>query len=394
MVSGISDILTAGVSEQLLLPESNVMNCMDLFGQPATSNSSTAGDSDTGNLLVTYQTLSIISEAVSESLSEQNQTSMMVEEETESPTSLQCQVNNSNVLQSKRIDSDVVNSAEPNQPVTLKENSILAEDSTQACVSSVVSEGKSEHLLTPNVESLAEQLLTSETSDLSCLVAIEPSAAKLVSDIDNNSMMTPACCAESGYQLMDRTEEKSDSLSSSITNERQTASSSGDKYSFLDLLPIPKRQRPDSKRQRRKLPSYHLTSDVHMNYVKESMNKKKKQATETTIESKRKQEKRAAVEKKQVKENERAKSRKIIQKKSVKKDAKVKKLNKGNSDEIWVCDVCNVQYGNPDDAKISEDWYPCSGCAKKFHDSCAQSNGVLDDGDVFSCKMCIMKTNN
>jgi hypothetical protein len=68
--------------------------------------------------------------------------------------------------------------------------------------------------------------------------------------------------------------------------------------------------------------------------------------------------------------------------------------NSSTSDEIWVCDVCKVQYGNPDDAEIAEDWYPCMGCAKKFHDSCAQNNGVLDDGDVFNCKICITKTNN
>jgi hypothetical protein len=109
--------------------------------------------------------------------------------------------------------------------------------------------------------------------------------------------------------LVERTEDKSDSLSSSVTNERQTASSNGETYSFLDLLPIPKRQRPDSKRQRRKLPSYHLTSDVHMDYVKEPMMNKKKKATEKMKESKPKQGKRSvAVDKKQVKENDKAKS--------------------------------------------------------------------------------------
>jgi hypothetical protein len=130
---------------------------------------------------------------------------MMDEEEIESPTSLQCQVNNSNVPQPTCIDNDVVNSAESNQPVTLKEDSILSVDATQAlqlpdlCVSSMVGEGKSEHLPTPNVASLAEQVLTSETSDLICLVTKEPPATKLVSDIDNNLMMTPACCAESSF---------------------------------------------------------------------------------------------------------------------------------------------------------------------------------------------------
>jgi len=53
------------------------------------------------------------------------------------------------------------------------------------------------------------------------------------------------------------------------------------------------------------------------------------------------------------------------------------------------CGVCSVAYGDNTDKKSHEEWLQCSGCAKWFHDSCAQSYGVVDDDETFTCYDCL-----
>ena len=53
------------------------------------------------------------------------------------------------------------------------------------------------------------------------------------------------------------------------------------------------------------------------------------------------------------------------------------------------CGVCSVAYGDNTDKKSDEEWLQCSGCTKWFHDSCAQSYGVVDDDETFTCCDCL-----
>jgi hypothetical protein len=53
------------------------------------------------------------------------------------------------------------------------------------------------------------------------------------------------------------------------------------------------------------------------------------------------------------------------------------------------CGKCKVLYGDKNDKKSDEEWLKCNGCARWFHDSCAQNFGILDDDDSFTCCDCV-----
>lgn len=55
------------------------------------------------------------------------------------------------------------------------------------------------------------------------------------------------------------------------------------------------------------------------------------------------------------------------------------------SEEIWICGACNYTYGDSDDPLIADDWYICSKCSKKFHESCGVRRGRKR---VFYCHSC------
>jgi len=57
-----------------------------------------------------------------------------------------------------------------------------------------------------------------------------------------------------------------------------------------------------------------------------------------------------------------------------------------DSNEEWHCAQCKITYGQVDDAKKSEDWLSCTSCEKKYHKSCAEDNGVIEDNGIFVCK--------
>ena len=63
--------------------------------------------------------------------------------------------------------------------------------------------------------------------------------------------------------------------------------------------------------------------------------------------------------------------------------------SKQSKTEIWVCAVCKVEYGDKSDKLSSDDWFPCVLCTKKFHQSCAEAYGIVDDDDSFTCKECV-----
>jgi hypothetical protein len=67
---------------------------------------------------------------------------------------------------------------------------------------------------------------------------------------------------------------------------------------------------------------------------------------------------------------------------------KKKKKTHSSGDNSDTCKTCGVVYGDPMDKKVGEMWCRCTMCSRWFHDSCAQSNGLLDVGDVFTCADC------
>jgi hypothetical protein len=60
--------------------------------------------------------------------------------------------------------------------------------------------------------------------------------------------------------------------------------------------------------------------------------------------------------------------------------------NSGLSDQ---CACCNGKYGDSSHSKNTDDWLQCIGCAKLFYETCAESIGIVDVGDVFSCDKCV-----
>ena len=88
------------------------------------------------------------------------------------------------------------------------------------------------------------------------------------------------------------------------------------------------------------------------------------------------------------------KRQKTDEAKSAKRTAKRQPKRNGkhteeSGSEIWICENCKFTYGEPSDPKISEDWCPCSGCRRKYHISCAEDNGLIDDDELFTCKLCV-----
>ena len=106
---------------------------------------------------------------------------------------------------------------------------------------------------------------------------------------------------------------------------------------------------------------------------------------------------RAPVKHMAYRENEKLKSSKrklqlttSEEKQPVKKSKKQKRAKTVSvaSCDIWKCAECGTVYGEHDDPKLSEDWLSCR-CGKKYHFSCGEVNGVLDDDDILTCKNCM-----
>jgi hypothetical protein len=62
-------------------------------------------------------------------------------------------------------------------------------------------------------------------------------------------------------------------------------------------------------------------------------------------------------------------------------------VDEGN--EVWVCQQCGIQWGDPNDAKKLDDWMKCLLCSKTFHETCAEQCGVIDDDSTFVCGHCV-----
>jgi len=139
---------------------------------------------------------------------------------------------------------------------------------------------------------------------------------------------------------------------------------------FEHLLPLPKRVRPTTVRNRKKPPSYELTSCETLAFVPEATERKLKRkdskvkkgskvlSSAESIPHMPSQEK-GAKEKSQA--SKRPKSRSVQDM----SDGKRRK-NQKNREDKGVCAHCGYGYGNTDDPHIEDDWCQCTVC----HDWC------------------------
>jgi len=158
----------------------------------------------------------------------------------------------------------------------------------------------------------------------------------------------------------------------------------GARVPFSALCDLP--QRVKSERKRKKPPSYCLTSAEHMEYITPQKKTKKKtpmprrnQKNKGQLENKEPTKKKAVKNGMSRQKPLRGKENKSQQKKSVTTNSK---------DDHMPCYYCGKQYNTADD-KCDEEWLRCAECTIWAHESCAETNGIIDEaGNGFLCKSC------
>lgn len=109
--------------------------------------------------------------------------------------------------------------------------------------------------------------------------------------------------------------------------------------------------------------------------VKRQLEAEAKQRTEKNMKSSRKPQKQLKV--RRTNSNQRQKR------------SSTKSRRSTTSEDSDRCKICKHKFGDTDDPRIGDDWIKCLHCSNWFHDSCAQANGILDDGDEFTCSDCV-----
>jgi len=185
-----------------------------------------------------------------------------------------------------------------------------------------------------------------------------------------------------------------------VLSEMQSYNNSN--CSFFDLCAVPKRERKPIKR--RTMHNFLLTSDSHLQFVKDSIEKKKPRKSQIKnlsagLVSESGSKKNAKKEKVKEGHSEVKSSGKTGSGNNKQKNAgtgrhkvsrKCKKTTAdAESEEQWVCAVCKGIYGDCNDKFQNDAWYPCVACHKKFHETCAEDYGIIDDDETYTCKDCI-----
>ena len=67
---------------------------------------------------------------------------------------------------------------------------------------------------------------------------------------------------------------------------------------------------------------------------------------------------------------------------------KKKKVAVRNKKTGVACGGCGVREFSEEDQIMASGWVACQKCGSWFHDPCAESNGILDDDDIFTCRNC------
>ncbi len=68
---------------------------------------------------------------------------------------------------------------------------------------------------------------------------------------------------------------------------------------------------------------------------------------------------------------------------------KSQKKPQDSGDCDWVCSNCGCKWGVKDDPLIDDDWFACVKCRNKFHVTCAEACGIIDEDDGFLCQHCV-----
>jgi len=162
-------------------------------------------------------------------------------------------------------------------------------------------------------------------------------------------------------------------------------------YTFADLMPTPKRQRPASKHTRAKPPSYDLTSDDHSDFLDSRPKQKSKKSAKNKpketglklglIENKPTQPKVGARERKTTRPvNQPAVKRSCREMSKSRGTHKHKKSRVLCANDDTCCLYCEELYSTS-----AEKWVQCSRCQKWAHYSCA---GFDDSSADFTCELC------
>ena len=141
--------------------------------------------------------------------------------------------------------------------------------------------------------------------------------------------------------------------------------------SFEDILPLPKRERPMSKRSRPKPPSYELTGDDTMQFVLDRADSCKK---------KRKSDEKKTKTRKLVK----IKSSEVQTQSSVRRQASRKKSSKDSTVDVVPCALCNIRKC---DDEYPRSWTQCQSCMQWYHNEC-QGLEENEPVDRFVCVEC------
>jgi len=162
-----------------------------------------------------------------------------------------------------------------------------------------------------------------------------------------------------------------------VTNT--THSKSPTSVTFSSILPVPRHSRAQSttSRKRAKPPSYELTSDDTLEFVRQRakpQKTKKPKKADSRVETKTTKNSRASA----------------TASKTKTKTAKNSRASaSASNDDNTPCTFCRVQYGSAQDPLKHEIWIACNTCRKWYHSTCAENNGVMEDDGTFLCSSCL-----
>ena len=126
---------------------------------------------------------------------------------------------------------------------------------------------------------------------------------------------------------------------------------------FADLMPIPKRERRVTKRPRAKLPTYNLTSEVHLDFISVSKSKTKESGKRKPSSKKSAAQKRGNVNSEV----------KLLKQKA----KKAKQVNVGEQESDTFCLICTEPFSN---SRPKEKWVQCIVCHLWAHEACTDGN--------------------
>ena len=71
------------------------------------------------------------------------------------------------------------------------------------------------------------------------------------------------------------------------------------------------------------------------------------------------------------------------------KRCKNRRTKAKHTEEPWLCTVCHFTYGDENDKHITDVWLEWVTCHRKFHETCGEQFGIVDDDGTLTCKDCL-----